>query len=150
MPKIAFLALSTLGGLAVLPLLFAPIAPILAQETGSGTEAVKDTFDLPTSPLDGLIKEWFSGLNIKEKAQSGMTKAQSELEDAARQGIGSAQDAAKAEIAKQTSQAIQGARQKAEAYVGEVVATVKTGINNLITNIKSFFTDLFKKPSPTT
>ena len=133
---------------AVLAVLFAPGGLILAQETGSSTEPVNSTFELPTSPLDGLIKEWFGG-SLKDAAQEGMNKVQSGLEDAAGQAVDSAQEALKAELERQANQAVQSAREKAEGYVGGVVAIVKTSVNNLISKIKLFFTDLFKKPSPT-
>ncbi len=143
MRKIAFVAL-------ILPLLFASGGPILAQETGSSTETVKDAWELPKTPLDDFIKEWFGGGKLKEAAQEGMTKAQSGLKEATGQALGAAQNAIKDEISRQANQAIQGAKQKAETYVGGVVTTVKTAVNNLIVKIKSFFfTDLFKKPAPT-
>lgn len=142
MRKIAFVSL-------ILPLLLAPVGSILAQETGSSTEAVKDAWELPSSPLDDLINKWLGGGSIKEAAQSGMTKAQSGIKEATGQALGTAQDAIKDEISRQANQAIQGARQKAESYVSRVVTTVKAAINDLITKIKSFFTDLFKKNAPT-
>ncbi|MBU4142389.1 hypothetical protein KJ590_00105 [Patescibacteria group bacterium] len=142
MRKIAFVSL-------ILPLLFAPVGSILAQETGSSTEAVNTTFELPKTPLDDIINKWLGGGSIKEAAQEGMTKAQSGIKEATGQALGTAQDTIKDEISRQAEKAIQDAKKKTETYVGGVVATVKTAINDLITKIKSFFTDLFKKPAPT-
>lgn len=134
----------------LLPLLFAPVAPILAQETGSSTGAVKDTFDLPTSPLDGLLNKWLGGgqIDLKKAAQEGMTKAQGGLEQAAGQAVGKAQNAIADEISRQADQAIKEARQKAETYVGGVVAIIKATVNDMISGIKIFFTGLFTKPAP--
>ena len=134
--------------LAVMALIIAPLASVLAQETGSSTEAVKDTFELPKTPLDDFIKEWFGGGKLKDAAQQGMIKAQTELEKAAEQALGTAQTAAKDEISKQANQAVQGTKEKIQGYVGGVVTIVKTAISNLITNIKLFFKELFsKKPA---
>ncbi|MDD2753660.1 MAG: hypothetical protein PHT44_03570 [Candidatus Portnoybacteria bacterium] len=148
MPKIALLAvilnLSALGGLAA-------FSSVLAQETGSSTDAVNPSFDLPTSPLDGLLNEWLGGkdINVKETIQQGMNQAQTGLQQAAGQALGSAQDAAKAEIAKQANQAVQGAKQQTQGYVGKVVAIIKENISGAIEKIKIFFVDLFKKPAAT-
>src|SRR3989344_6575780 len=138
MPKIAIIAL-------ILPLLLASFSPILAQEQLSITEAVNSTFELPTSPLDGLINEWFGGGKLKDTVQQGMNNAQTGLEQAAGQALGTAQEAAKDEITKQANQAVQGAKETAQTYVGRVVAIIKENISGAINKIKSFFIDLFKK-----
>ncbi len=142
MRKIAFVAL-------ILPLLFAPFGQILAQETGSSTEAVNIPFELPKTPLDDFIKEWFGKGKLKDAAQQGMIKAQTELEKAVGQALGTAQTAAKDEISKQANQAVQGTKEKIQGYVGGVVTMVKTAINDLIARIKLFFSDLFKSNAPT-
>jgi len=142
MPKIAFVAL-------ILPLLLASFSPILAQEQLSITEAVNSTFELPTSPLDGLINDWLGGDKLKDTVQQGMNNAQTGLEQAAGQALGTAQEAAKDEITKQANQAVQGAKETAQTYVGRVVAIIKENISGAINKIKSFFIDLFKKPAAT-
>ena len=135
--------------LVVLPLIIAPFSPVLAQETGSSTDVVNPAVQLPTSPLDGLINEWFGGGKLKDTVQGGMNQAQTGLEQAAGQALGSAQEAAKDEITKQANQAVQGAKEQAQGYVGKVVAIIKENISGAIEKIKSFFIDLFKKPAAT-
>ena len=144
MPKIAFLAL-------VLPLLLAPVAPILAQETGSSTKPVNTPFELPESPLDDLFGKWLEGgqIDLKQAAQEGMNKAQKGLEQAAGQALGTAQEALEAELKRQASQAVEATKQKAETYVGGVVAVIKNSVMNIISQIKIFFVDLFRKNAPT-
>jgi len=112
MPKIAL-------SILILPLVFPPLALVLAQETSSSTGTVNPAFELPTGPLDGLINEWVGGGKLKNAVQQGMNQAQSGLQEAAGQALGSAQDTAKNEINKQVSLAVQGLKQKAEAYIGE-------------------------------
>lgn len=151
MPKIALVAISALGGLAVLLLIMASFSPVLAQEAGSGTDAVNPAFELPKSPLDDLLNKWLEGgsVNLKDTVRQGMNQAQTGLEQAAGQALGSAQEAAKDEIAKQADQAVQGAKQQAQGYVGRVVAIIKENISGAIEKIKIFFVDLFKKPAAT-
>lgn len=142
MPKLAFIAL-------LLPLLLAPLGSVLAQETASSTPAVNPAFELPKTPLDDAINKWFGDGKLQEAAQEAMKKAQSELQNVAGQAVDTAKDAAQAEIERQADLTIQGAREKAEGYVGGVVSIVKNAINDFISKIKSFFSDLFAKEAST-
>lgn len=143
MHKIAFVGLT-------LSLIFAPLGSILAQEAASSTPAVNPAVDLPSLPLDDFFNKFLKGGSLKEAAQDGMNKAQTGLQDAAGQALGTAQDAIKDEINKQADQAVQGARQKAETYIGGVVANVQGVIMTMANKIKIFFVELFQSPAPTT
>ena len=83
MPRIALITL------ILLPLLFASLAPVLAQETASSTEAVNYTggFELPTSPADEFIKKWLIEGKLKAKVQGWMNDTQTGLQDAAEQAL---------------------------------------------------------------
>lgn len=135
MPKITLLIL-------ILPLLFAPIALVLAQEAGLGTSTT-NTYELPQSPANGLIKEWLIKGRLRAEVRTWMVDTQTRLEQAAGQALGSAQTAAKDEITKQAEQASQGLMEKAAAYADRGVAIIKGNIYLLISKIILFFNNLF-------
>lgn len=137
MSKITLLAL-------VLALIFAPKALIFAQETGVNTAPAF----IPEMPFDDLINKLLGG-SFKDWVQRGMNQAQTGLENAAGQAADTAQDALQAELQRQAGSAVQTAKKTATEYVGGVVAIIKNFISEIISKIKIFFSDLFKKSTPT-
>lgn len=138
--------------LAIMAMLLAPKALILAQEASSSTgqaELPDLTKMMPGSPLDDLMNKWLGGGTIKDAVQSGMNKAQQELEALPGKALDKTREAAKTELQSQAQKAALGVQKKTEGYVGGVVAIIKQKISDIVGNIKLFFKDLFRKKTPT-
>ncbi|MEK7161020.1 MAG: hypothetical protein AAB724_03250 [Patescibacteria group bacterium] len=134
MPKIAFLTL-------ILPLLFAPKAPIFAQETPIANTTFIDQIELPNTPLSPFFDKWIRGDLLKQKAQEIMKKAQQELSRLTQKAIQKVQDASKAEIKRQADQRVQDLQNTGTQWIGRTKAIIKEITDNIANKIKIFFSN---------
>ncbi len=93
----------------------------------------------PAGPLDPWLDK------LKAGAQDLMNQTQNGLQQAAGKASESAQQAAKDEISRQASQAAQQVKTGVSASVERVVAQIKSKIGEIISNIKTFWQELYWK-----
>lgn len=120
----------------------APLSGAEAQEGSPLPSPSENWLEMPSLPA-GPLDPWLD--KLKGGAQDLMNQTQNGLQQAAGQASESAQQAVKDEISRQANQASQEAKKGIAAAVERVVAQIKSQIGEIISNIKTFWQELYWK-----